>query len=376
MMRDRKFLFLAGMIGMLFWVGCSEKIEPGAVSDNENAGVTPLKTAELSVKYITDWYEAIGTIRPRTETSIQSQVTAQVVKVHVNPGARVKKGQMLVSLDNRQFRSRLDQARQSYKAAVAGEEQARHSVAAATAALKEAESAYQRTRKYLQSQAATSQEMERAESAYLQAKAGLETAKEALAAATARIRQAQEVVNEAEIAMGYTAIKAPENGEVLKRLVEPGDLALPGKPLAILRTSGMLRLEAYVREGLIQRVKPGQHLEVSINTLNKTVDAEVEEIIPYADPQTRTFLVKASLPPMEGLYPGMFGKLLIPVEKHPAVLVPKEAVRRVGQLELVWVKRNDFWKSRHVKTGRMIDGDLEILSGLSGDETIGWGVSK
>ena len=196
-------------------------------------------------------------------------------------------------------------------------------------------------------------------------------AKEALSGAEAQIRQAEEVIKEAEIALGYTTIVAPESGEVLKRMVEPGDMALPGKPLLFLQTSGFLRLEAYVREGLIKRVVPGSRLKVSIDTLKETADGEVEEIVPYADPQTRTFLVKAALPPIAGLYPGMYGKLLIPVKEQSVVMVPKEAVHRVGQLELVTVKENGNWNKRLVKTGRNIDNRVEILSGLSGNETIG-----
>ena len=132
----------------------------------------------------------------------------------------------------------------------------------------------------------------------------------------------------------------------MKRLVEPGDLAFPGKSLIFLQTSEYLRLEAFVREGLIKQVEPGRDLSVTIDTLGKTVDAVVEEIVPYADPQTRTFLVKAAIPHMPGVYPGMYGKLLIPVNEHQVVVVPRHVVRQVGQLELVKVKEGDQWKTR------------------------------
>ncbi|MCP4349961.1 MAG: HlyD family efflux transporter periplasmic adaptor subunit [Desulfobacterales bacterium] len=179
----------------------------------------------------------------------------------------------------------------------------------------------------------------------------------------AGIKHAQEVIKEAEIGLGYTEIKAPESGEVLKRLVEPGNLALPGKPLVILQITGSLRLEAYVREGLIRKVKPGAELQVAITTLNETANAKVEEIIPYADPQTRTFLVKVSLPHITGLYPGMFGKLLIPVQEHQVVAIPGKAVRNVGQLELVSIREKNTWKTRFVKTGKKIGDKVEVLSG-------------
>jgi hypothetical protein len=77
------------------------------------------------------------------------------------------------------------------------------------------------------------------------------------------------VVKESTISLEYTRILAPEDGVVLKRFVEPGDLALPGKPLVALRTSGALRLEAYVREGIDHPGDPGNRPEVDIETLDQ-----------------------------------------------------------------------------------------------------------
>jgi len=348
----------------------STKIAPGKVLVTSKNDVPPKNIGQVSVQTITECYEAVGTIRPVTEASIESQVTAQVLDVKVRPGDKVFKNQLLVSLDNRQLMSRFDQAKQTLKTAISGKKQGKQTIIAASAAFTQAESDYKRTKIYFESQAATPQDVEKAESAYLQAKATLNRAKEALSASESGIKQAEEIVKEAGIALGYTEIRAPESGKVLKRLVEQGDLALPGKPLIILQTTGSLRLEAYVREGLIRKIQPGTFLKVTINTLNET--ATVEEIIPYADPQTRTFLVKALLPRIYGIYPGMFGKLHIPVKDLQVVVIPKIAVRNIGQLELVTVKENNSWKTRFIKTGKTFGDKVEVLSGLSGDETIGW----
>jgi len=67
----------------------------------------------------------------------------------------------------------------------------------------------------------------------------------------------------------------------------------------------------------------------------------------------------------------MFGKLRIPVMTEKVVIVPENALRKVGQLELVTVKEGDRWTRRYVKTGRRIDRHIEVLSGLAGDETLG-----
>jgi len=352
--------------------GC-DKIKPGTFSPVEKMPFAPSQTAMAEIRETDQIYEAVGTIRPKTESRIEARVTGQVLSVQVKSGDQVAQGDLLVALDARQMESRMGQAKQALKTAEAGREQARHAVDAARASLKQAQANYNRIKGYYDNQAATAQELENAEAGFRQAQAGVKKAKEGLAAAEAGVLQAREVLNESKISLAYTRILAPENGFVLKRLVEPGDLALPGKPLITLRTSGALRLEAYVREGLISKVAAGSRLDVEIETLHQVAPAVVEEIVPYADPNSRTFLVKAALPPIENLFPGMFGTLKIPVGRHRVVSTPWKAVRRVGQLELITVKTDGGWETRHVKTGsRLPNGDVEILSGLNGDETVGW----
>ena len=361
------------MMALLVFSGCQDsgKIEPGKAVSTSGQEKAPAETTRAQIETVRRWFEASGTVRPRTETRIESQITAQVVSVDIRPGSRVTKGQVLVSLDNRQLLSRLDQARQGLKSAQASRKQAQQAVISAEAAHSQAEANFNRTQTYFKSKAATQQALEKAQSLYRQAKAGLARAQEAHTGTLAGIKQAEEVVREAKISMGYTRIIAPETGEVLKRLVEPGDLALPGKPLLVLQTAGAYRLEAHVREGLISKVRLGMKLPATITTLQKEVQTEVEEIIPYADPQTRTFLVKTALPPISGIYPGMFGKLRIPIRTEKVVIIPENALKKVGQLELVTVKEGDRWTRRYVKTGRRIGNHIEVLSGLNGDETIG-----
>ncbi len=354
-----------------WWISGGEKISPETQVSVAAATRAPSLTAPVQRGVITEWYEAVGTVRPRTETRIEAQVTAQVVDVRVRSGNKVDRGDLLVTLDNRQFMSRLDQAKQGLKSAEAQEKQARQAVAAAKAAFEQAASAYNRTRTYFDAKAATAQEMEGVESNYRQAEAQLARAKESIAGANAGIRQAREVIREAEIALGFTRISAPDAGEVLRRMVEPGDIAMPGKPLLTLQTEGTHRLEAQVREGLISRVVRGETLLVEIKTLNRVVEAVIEEIVPYADPQSRTFLVRAGLPAMPGLYPGMFGKLRVPAETHEVVTIPAAALRKIGQLELVTVKEDGQWATRYIKTGRSFDSRIEVLSGLDGGETVG-----
>ncbi|MFH1674474.1 MAG: efflux RND transporter periplasmic adaptor subunit [Pseudomonadota bacterium] len=345
-------------------------IEPELLKSTDTEKVPPERIAYATVEQIPEWYEAVGTVHSKTETHISAQITGRILKVMVRPGDKVKKSHPLIYLDNRELQARLDQARQGVEAVKAKREQAEQALIAAQAVFTQAESHYKRIKTYFDQEASTKNDLEQAESSYRQARAGVEQAKKGTVAAQAGERQAKQAVEEARIAFGYTKIIAPEAGEVAKRLAEPGDLAWPGKSLLVLHAPGALRLEAGVREGLIKKVLPGSQLQVTINALNATLDGTVEEVVPSADPLSRTFLVKVAVPVITGLYPGMFGRLLVPLGERQAVVVPEKAIYRTGQMEVVKAEKNGRWCDCFVKTGKGLDGKVEILSGLNGNEKI------
>jgi RND family efflux transporter MFP subunit len=357
---------------MLYMAGIltGDKVGPGEQIAIPQQSPPPSRTEEAKTEYLRDFYEAVGTIRPRTETTVEAQITARIEEVLVRPGQMVSRGTLLVTLDGREARSRLERAKEGLVAASARREQAVQALAAARAALNKAEASYRRTKSYLQAGAATAQDMEGAESAFLQAQAGVRQAEDAVKEADAGIRKAEKLLEEAQIAVGYTRILAHEEGQIAKRLAEPGDLAVPGRPLLVIQTRASLRLEALVREGHVQRVMPGAAVKGSIESINLVFDTTIEELVPSGDSATRTFLVKAPVPQDRRIFPGMFGRLLIPLDEKRVVTVPLKAVKRVGQLETLLVMDGKTWRRVLVKTGRILDGRVEILTGLTGGELI------
>ena len=370
----KKFLFVFLLSILLIFFACeNDKIQPGFSEDSTSKNISdPENITTVEQQEITQMYEAVGTIRPLTESIIESQVSAQVLKVSCVPGTAVKKGQLLVQLDARRLTAQLKQSKEGLVVAKNNLKQTYKSMDEAKADLDQAKAAYNRTKKLFESGIVTSQKLEIDKSGFLQAKARREKSEESELSAKASIRQAQEIVKESQIALGYSKITSPAIGVVVERMIDPGDLAVPGKPLLIIQTSGALRLEANVREGLISHVTLGNDYLVRIETIGKTVPSKIEEIVPYADPATRTFLVKASLPDTPGIYPGMFGRLLIPVEKNKTLLIPQKAVMLVGQLEQVFVKKDNSWQWVYIKTGKRFGEKIEVLAGLSGNETIGY----
>ncbi len=359
---------------VLVFISCdNDKIKPGFTKAKIQKQMPELvHNALVEQQEITQIYEAVGTIRPLTEAIIESQIAAQVVTVSCTPGTRVKKGQILISLDPSRPQTQFKQAKQGLIVAKNKLEQIYKSMDGASAGLEQAKAEYARTKKLFDSGIIASRKLEMDKAGYLQAKALLEKSQEEEKSANASIRKAEEIVNESSIALSYTKIKASSNGIIVERKIDPGDLAVPGKSLLIIQTSGALRLEANVREGLIDRITLGETYKVNIGTIDKIVLSRVEEIVPYANPDTRTFLVKVSLPEISGIYPGMFGRLLIPIKRHKTLLIPKSAITYVGQLELVHLKKEDGWESVYIKTGKTFGEKIEVLAGLTGNEIIGY----
>jgi multidrug resistance efflux pump len=216
----------------------------------------PAREVAAQSRDIVEWYEAVGTIRPKTETTVESQVQAKILDVKVRPGQTVEKGELLVVLDDRELSARAERADRAVASARASRNQVREAIAAAKAAFDNAQADHQRIKTLFASRTVTAQEMDRSEAEFLRAQSALEQARDGFEAAEGQVAQAEKALEEARIASGHTRIQAQAAGEVVKRLAEPGDLALPGKPLLVLHTGRALRLEALVvGEGLISRVK-------------------------------------------------------------------------------------------------------------------------
>ncbi|MFP4475873.1 MAG: efflux RND transporter periplasmic adaptor subunit [Desulfatibacillaceae bacterium] len=369
-------LGLAALVLLMMYMAgvfTPNKVPPGQVAHKPEKPPERYTTVKADRKGVTDYYEAVGTVRPRTETTVSAQVTGRIVRYEVSAGDGVEEGDLLVVVDDRTARSRVEEAREGVNSAEAGVAQARQIGAAAEAVYAQSSQEYHRVQKYFEGEAATEQQLEQARSAYHQARANLERANKAVSEARARLARAREVGKQAEIGLGYTKIEASLDGQVVKRLAEPGDLAFPGKPLLSLQTRGTLRLEAVVRESLINRIELGTELDIHIGAVEQTFSGKIEEIVPSGDPMTRTFIVKAGLPSGHALYPGMFGRLMVPVATREVVAVPREAVFHIGQLDVVTIRDEgaNGWKQVYVRTGKDIDDRyVEILSGLSGGETL------
>lgn len=369
-------LFLVVVVGIVLYA--AGFFGPERIAPHEGAAPPgapePARTVRAEQADVPVAESAVGTVESRARIDVAAQLTARIVAVRADAGQTVRAGDELVVLDDREFSARLEQSRQALVAAEAARDSARQAKVQAEARLQQAKSTHERVQRLVANNAATRQEMDDAEAALRAAEARVTEAGALVAAAEARIQGARKVVAEGEVNLGHTRITASIDGVVAERSVEPGDLAWPGRPLLVVLDPRSLRLEAHVREGLIARVAKGDKLGVEVPAAAAKVEGTVAEILPAADPQSRTFRVRVDIAAAPGVYPGMFGRLRIPLGERRIVRIPAAAVRRVGQLETVLVKDGAIWARRHITTGVTLPGgQVEVLSGLVGGEEIGAG---
>jgi len=285
---------------------------------------------------------AVGTIRAVHETSIGSKLLARVVEVNLKAGQRVQAGDVLVRLDDTDLQAKFQQA----KAAVAS----------AQALRAQADIDQKRAAKLIEAKAVSRQQYD--------------TAVTALRSADADLRRAEEAVKELQATLDWATLRAPMGGIVIDKKVDVGDMVIPGQVLVTLFDPKRMQLVASVRESLAHKLQVGQDIGVHVEGLNKRCAGTVSEIVPEAQSASRAFQVKVTGPCPTGIYTGMFGRLLIPLEEEEVLVIPREAVRHVGQLELVEVVQKGEASRRAIRTGRTIDDDVEVLSGLRQGEQV------
>jgi RND family efflux transporter MFP subunit len=289
--------------------------------------------------------QAVGTIRAKVETVISPVITAKISTISVRAGDEVKRGEVLAELDSRELEARVGQARQA--------------VVAARANLALAEKDSERL-----------QRIYRAEPGAV-SKAELDRVQTSLRTARAQLLGARRQEDEAKTALSYSSLEAPISGRVVERYADPGDTARQGEALLRMYDPDTLRLEASVRESVASTLTRGQGLTAKVDALDKAFEAVVDEIVPSADPGSRSFLVKVALKGSSGLYPGMFGRLLIPIGQTHKTYIPIKAVTQVGQLHFVIVKTEQGPVRRYVRLGARAGGDrVQVISGLTAGEKI------
>lgn len=363
-MRNSVLLITLLLAVVLAVAGCSKNHE---ATKAENAPAVVVKGVTLeSVKNVAtpELLDVVGTVRARTSAVVSTRIPGTVSVLRVREGDRVKKGQLLVQLDAQENQA-------TAAVAHAAIEEASRGLDEALSRKKLADSTFERYNNLLKEQAISRQEFDVRQ-------ADKDMATQGVARAEARLKQSQAGAKAATTMSGYTRIIAPISGIITSKQADLGATVFPGQPLMTIEDEGSYQLELALPENAGSKVQVGTPLQVTLDALGSSFPAKIAEIVPTADPGSRTFIAKITLS-QKGLKSGMFGRGVINLGTTAnGIYLPKNAVIERGALVVVWtVDGQNIARMRIVKAGRQTGDRVEILAGLTdGDRIVVAGVEK
>jgi RND family efflux transporter MFP subunit len=426
-----KIFIFAGLLAILslFIASCGGSKAETNVNVNVNAAPTVVDatTTQAIVQQIPTYFEATGNLASDAQTDVAPSVSGKIVAVNFDIGSYVNKGSVLVQLDDRDARIRLEQAqaqveqqRKSVSQAQANVEQAIaglrqtqarlgitdgetfnirdfSQVKSITAQLELAEKELARTTRLLETgdvsrsiydqrksqRDALLGQLDEARSnaavaikAIDTARSQVNTARTNVGIAQAAVATAQTQVEQAQKAVSDTIIYAPISGYVAERTADLGEYISPNTPNAkvatIVRTS-VLRLRIDVPEQSVGQVAVGQGISLQTSAYpDRKFAGTVVRIAPNVNASSRTLVVEAEVENVDNLLkPGQFATVRIAQSQpKPAVMIPAIAVKTEGETNSVFVVKDGRAEQRTVKLG-ILEGDLiEIQQGVQEGESV------
>lgn len=355
---------------------------------------------------------ATGYVVAHHKIAVGAKVMGRVAWIGVEKGDLVQEGQVLVRLEDTEFRAQVNQARANLASAQARLDQLRTgsrpqeklrdkaAVLQAEARLRTAQAEYERTERLFRDGVASKSELDRALAERDTASALLESAKqsstmtdigprpEEIRAAAAEAQQMKAALDYAQTQLAATEIKAPVSGTVLERIVERGEMVSPsafggsGARTSVVDLADLtdLQVELDISQTDFSRLKMDQRAEIipeAFPSLRYT--GYIAEIAPEANRAKSTIQVKVKVEnPDQQLRPEMNARVNFLADNAAAkensstgrVLVPKQAVVRVDNSAFVFVIKGDRVEQRAIRAGGEIGDDYHVLEGLSGNESV------
>jgi RND family efflux transporter MFP subunit len=315
---------------------------------------------------------ASGYVVAQRKAAVSSKSTGRLVFLGVEEGSRVKKGQILASLENEDLIAARNQA-------VAQVKQAQADLGTAQAELVDARLQYQRYKTLVAQDLVPKQDFDTAVARDAKARAGV-------AAAQARIKVAQAGLANTQAALEYTYIRGPFDGVVTTKYAEVGEVVAPFGAAANARAAvvtmadlNSLMVEVDVAESNLDKVRLGQPCEISLDAIpDRRFAGEVHMIVPTADRTKATVLTKVKfLENDDRVLPEMSAKVaflsqpLDPAARQPRLIIPKGAlITRAGRTYSFLVTGN-WVKLVPVTPGLAMNDLVEVAAGLKeGDRVV------
>jgi len=332
-MRHGYFSLLIGLLACAVWA------RPALAETAPSGG--GLATVTVAMRDVDQTYPADAIVEAVRQATIAAQVTGRIVEARYDAGSRVKAGEVLMRIDPRETAQ---------------------AEAGAQAQLVNARAAYERSQQLFRQKFISQAALDKAEADFKVASAN---------------------TRGTELQSGFTRVTAPYAGIVAQRLVEPGEMAVPGKPLLSLFDPKGMRALASIPQSRLAGVKQTVRARIEFPESGQWVDAVRVEVLPTTDSQTHVARARVYLPEnLDGIVPGMYARAHFITGKANKLLLPAAAVLRRGEVTAVYVvDAKGQPHLRQVRIGEAIQGGtggmgdaagplLEILAGIAAGEKV------
>lgn len=314
---------------------------------------------------------ASGYVTARRQATVSSKVTGKVIAVYVEEGMQVREGQELARLDASAASRGLALARAEATAAASALEETR-------VRIREAQLDYDRAERLAKSAISSQSDLDRA-------RAQLDAARARLAAQADQLSTARRQTDVQQQNVDDTIIRAPFEGIVVSKDAQPGEMVSPVSAGGGFTRTGIctivdmssLEIEVDVNESNINRVSPGQKIEAVLDAYpDWRIPGHVITAVPTADRQKATVKVRVAFDQRDSrMLPDMGVKVAFITDAPGAVAetaieVPRTALRRDGEQDVVFVVKDGKAERRAVKVSRSDGNTARLASGLSEGESV------
>lgn len=322
-----KALAAAVALAGLLAAGCAskpapEQVAPAAVRVAAVRELAFVRRLDLSGSVVASRQAAVGAVVP-------GRITAVLVRV----GDVVAAGDPIARIDDASYRAAYAQAAGSSGAAQANVAAARAQADAARTRLSLAQTTAHRMAVLFGEGAISRQEFDEAQSGFAAARAALAQAQAAIGAASGAAGEAKAALAAAAVPLGEAVVRAPFDGVILARDVDPGAVVGAAAPIVTVEDNAHLELDVMLPEDEASAVRPHLPARVAVDALGgRSVEGRVRAVVASENAALRSVLVKIDLPTLRGLYAGMFARVALDGPARIASAVPAEAlVSRAGQ---------------------------------------------
>lgn len=373
---------LAGATALLL-SGCGSQHRAAADPGNTELNTaTPVSVAKVTRQDLARELELAAEFRPWQEIDLHAKVSGYLKSIPVDVGDHVRQGQLIAVLEVPEMTQELAQASGSARRTALEVERAQSDVKRAETAAQIRKLSYDRLAEVIKTRPnlIAQQEIDNALARYNEAQAQLSSARAAAAAMEEQVNIANATKERVQTMMSYSRISAPFSGVITQRRGDPGALVQAGtashtQALPVVRLSQIdrLRLVLPVPESVVPRIKPGDPVEIRVDTLGKVFQGKISRFTGRLDSATRTMETEVDLPnPAGAIKPGMYGYATLRLDQRQhAVAVPVQAVSGHGpEATVMAVDSNQRLQERKIVAGIETPNMIEVLSGLQESEMV------